>query len=334
MTAWHDVVARVRGLSSRLLGRADLDRLAGSGSLASFASALSGTAYHNVSELAHRDAIDLDRQTRRIAAEHLSIIAQWCGPRVVDLSPLFEDEDRRNLRAVLRGVMGHIAPDTCVAGLLPTPALSRPALDELARQTSLSRLAATLVAWGNPYGAALGPHTNREHPSLFDLQLAVDQTFAERARPVGRRVGDAVGDFVHAIIDTSNALSALACADGIVEHDIDRLFIDGGRLITADLARLAAREKPVVARDRLARAVAGTPLAPLAAPASGDVELAILAAQLQQLRHAIRLHPLSLDVVVEYFLALRAELHDLARIIWGITMQAPRRVIAAGLVTP
>lgn len=334
MTGWHDVVARVRGLSSRLLGRPALEQLAGSSSISMLATNLSGTSYHEASELSDHTPVSLDRAIRRVAGTHLDIIVDWSGKRVGTLAPVFEDEDRRNLRALLRGIAGHATPEQCVAGLLPTPALPFAALEELAKQTSAASVSATLTAWGNAYGRAIRDEASRESPSLFALQFALDREYARRAGAIARRVGEPLLGYVHTIIDAENAHTALACSAGVVEHDVDALFIEGGCVVTRELARVVAAEKPAVARDRLAAAVAGTALAPLAAPATDDTDCAVLSAQLLHLHRVVRLHPLSLEVVIEYVLALRAEVHDLARIVWGIAVQAPRRAIIAGLVTP
>ena len=106
------------------------------------------------------------------------------------------------------------------------------------------------------------------------------------------------------------------------------------KLVTRDefehLASLPAAE----ARARLARLVAGTVLAPLVPEHTTATDEAMLTAQLRELRRTVRLDPLSLGVVLDYVLRLRAELEDLARIIWGITLRVPRRRISAGLVTP
>ncbi|HEY7395918.1 MAG TPA: V-type ATPase subunit [Gemmatimonadaceae bacterium] len=331
---WDDVIARVRGLSSRLLGRPTLEYLALSRDLAAFVKRLEPTSYSAVATAGVSVALVAERQTRRIAGDRLTTIADWCGTRAELLAPLFEDEDRRNLRALTRGVVAHVSPEQCAAGLLPTPTLPVASIQALAGEARIADLGATLVAWGNPYGAAILSEATRAHPDLFALQLAIDRTYAKRTAPIAKRAGAPVVALVRTIVDGENARAALAVAAGSVEHPSDALFIDGGQIITAALFRDLSALPVSEASASLARVVAGTVLAPLAAASSDDREAAVLTAMLRELRRAARRSPLSLSVVIEYVLALRAELNDLARIIWGIALRVPRRRIASRLVTP
>lgn len=337
LTAWDDVIARVRGLSSRLIGRAALERLATSRDLRTFVNGLQATAYGSVANITAPTGRALERETRRVAGRSAEIIAAWCGDRVHAIAPLFEDEDRRNLRSLVRGIAANEPPDQRLAGLLPTPELPTAALDELSHAARLSNLAATLSAWGNPYGAAMLPEAVRETPDLFALQLALDREYAARALRSAPRAGEAITRYVRLVIDGQNVSTLLAVAAGTLEHDPAALFIAGGELISGDLfAELAQLGLPEVC-DRLALVLAGTPLASLPSLGRSTTdarEAATLTALLRGLRRSVRRNPLSIEVVLEYVLALRAELQDLARIIWGITLQVPPRRIAERLVTP
>ena len=333
-TTWGDVIARVRGLASRLIGRAGLERLAASSDFAAFAGGLRMTVYESLANLSAPSGRAFEHETRRVAGDHTRIIASWSGSRIGALAPLFEDEDRRNLRSLARGVVAHAPPDQRVAGLLATPALPNAALEELAHAARLSDLAATLTAWGNSYGPAMMTEAVRKAPNLFALQLAIDREYALRAVRTAPHAGAAMVTYVRLIIDGDNATSALAVASGRVEHDPATLFVPGGELISAalfaDLVRLNLEE----ATARLAPLLAATPLASLVIRPVPSAEVAMLTAMLRDLRRVVRRDPLSIAAVLEYVLALRAELHDLARIIWGIALDVPRTRVAAGLVTP
>ena len=333
-TSWVDVTARVRGLASRLLGRQMLERLATSPDLATFARELDATAYHAAEGLGGRTPIELERQTRRSAGERLSIIAEWSGDRADALAPLFEDQDRRNLRALVRAIAADVAGEKRTAGLLPTPSLRNAELEALARQRRVRDVGALLASWGNPYGAAILSEAVGTRIDLFALQLAIDRTYANRMLDKAEQAGEPVLGFVRAQLDAENATTALAASSGALENRAAAQFIEGGMLITRDefdhLAALPAAE----ARARLARLVAGTVLAPVAPEQTAGPDEAMLTAQLRELRRTVRLDPLSLGVVLEYVLRLRAELEDLGRIIWGITLRVPRRRISAGLLTP
>lgn len=333
--SFDDVIARVRGLSSRLLGRAELERLALSRDVDALTQGFQGTSYDTVSALTTREPAPLEREARRIAAHRLSIITAWCADRNEVLLPLFEDEDRRNLRALTRAVLAQTPPEQRTAGLLPTPGLPAPALEELAQRTRLRDLAGLLTSWGNPYGRAISAEALRPHPDLFLLQLAIDRTFATRALAAAERFGEPVLSYVRLLIDAENGSSLMALVSGAIEHDREMLFISGGELISLDQYQELSMLKPHDARARLSRIVAGTQLAPIAgAPPGSNPDDAVLTAHLRELHRASRLNPLSLTVLLEYVLRLRAELHDVARVIWGIAMQMPRRRIINNFVTP
>ena len=333
-TSWVDVTARVRGLASRLLGRQVLEHLAMSPDLATLARELEATAYQAAEAVEARTAISLERQTRRVAGERLATIAEWSGGRSEALAPLFEDEDRRNLRAIVRAIVGNVSAEKRTAGLLPTPSLPNAALEALAKQPRVRDVGALLASWGNPYGAAILAEAVGTRLDLFALQLAIDRTYAARMLDKAEEVGEPVLGFVRAQLDAENASTALAASSGALENHASAHFIEGGKLITREEFEQLAALPAVEARGRLARLVAGTVLAPIAPEHADGSDEAMLTAQIRELRRTVRLDPLSLGVVLEYVLRLRAELEDLARIIWGITLRIPRRRISASLVTP
>ncbi|HVX38192.1 MAG TPA: V-type ATPase subunit [Gemmatimonadaceae bacterium] len=333
--SFDDVIARVRGLSSRLLGRPELERLALSRDTDALVDGFKGTSYDSIAALTTREPIPLEREARRVAGGRLGIISAWCADRDEVLVPLFEDEDRRNLRALTRAVLAQTPPEQRTAGLLPTPGLPAPALEEIAHLTRLRDVAALLTSWGNPYGRAISVEALRPHPDLFLLQLAIDRTFAARALDAATRFGEPILSYVRLLIDAENGTSVMALASGAIEHDHEVLFIPGGSLIAFEDYRDLSTMKPHDARARLSRIVAGTQLAPIASAAAGtNPDNAVLTAHLRELHRTSRLNPLSLTVLLEYILRLRAETHDVARVIWGIAMQMPRRRIINSFVTP
>lgn len=335
MTMWTDVISRVRGLSSRLLGRVELERLATSRDLGCMAAELATSAYSPAVDVeGPLTAVAIDRGTRRVAGERLTTIANWAGERGELLSPVFEDEDRRNLRALTRCIAAQVPVEQRLAGLLPTPALPSPALEQLALAARLREFAATLTSWGNTYGRVILAESLRPQPDLFLMQLALDREFARRTLDAALHAGEPLRGYVRLQIDVENARTALAAAAGTLEHDPQSLFIAGGDAITPELFRSLATSTESEARARLSRVVAGTVLAPIAPEGRDDGDAALLTALLRDMHRTVRLDPVSLAVVLEYVLRLRAELQDLSRVIWGIAMQLPRRRIIAKLVTP
>jgi vacuolar-type H+-ATPase subunit C/Vma6 len=296
---------------------------------------LAGTPYAAVPEATTADAAAFERATRRVAADHLHVIVAWSGARVAMLVPLFEDDDRRNLRAVSRAIAAAGPADQRTAGLLPTPSLPLALLDELARQPRLREMSAMLTSWGNPYGPAMTSESLRPHPDLFSLQLAIDRQYFRRALHAADGAGSHLQSYVQLQVDTENLRAAFAIVGRSTEREATELFIEGGTLLSREDYRRLCSDDPSGARLRVERIVAGTPLAPLAAiDRRRDVDGELLRSMISHLRRAVRMDPLSFVVLLDYVLRLRAEIHDLARIVWGITLRAPRNRIEAALVTP
>ena len=335
MMPWIDLVARARGLGNELLGRDRLRALAGCADLPTLAQGLREMSYPVPLE-GDRDPILLDRQTRRVAADRLRVLARWADRRVPLLAPLIEDEDRRSLRAIVRGVLGAVPVESRTSSLIPTPALPEAALTELAEQTSVAALATLLTSWGSAYGSALMSEAHRQHPDAFALQTAIDRVFFTHASRAARKVGEPLRRYVRLMIDLENAWTALAAAAGQLERDAQSLFIEGGEGVTRDRYR------------EMTEASAPTPALTLLLRDSKDelltrsltmrqqwwsAEDGALTALLMHYRQSVRLHPLAADTVILYLLRVRAEVRDLSRIVWSIMLDVPRDQLFAELVT-
>lgn len=334
MTVWADVIARVQGLASRLLGRARLTMLATSHDLRSFAALLSD-AYDDAALRDTPDSAILERHARHIAGTRLGIVARWSGARAALLAPLFEEDDRRNLAAIARGIVAGAPIEHRTSSLIPTAALPASALEELARQADLSHVAALLTAWQNPYGAALLEEGTREHPNLFLVLLALDRAYVGRAVKTARRAGRALLSHVRLQIDAQNAWTALALSDHAEDH-ADALFLEGGLRLSRGLFLTLARARDSgEARSRIASELRGTAVARVLADTEhATPEDALLAASLRRSIQAARQNPLDVGVILRYTLRLRAEVRDVARIAWGIALDRPREQLAAALVSP
>ncbi|HXF96363.1 MAG TPA: V-type ATPase subunit [Gemmatimonadales bacterium] len=335
---WEDVIARVRGLGTHLLERSRLEDLARAPDLAALGEALRGLGFL-VEETAATPAA-LDLAVRRAAAAHVRVLARWCGWRAAILAVVFEDEDRRSLRALLRGAVQGASPEARLAGLIPTPALPERALQTLARESVPGRIAALLVAWGNPYGAALLPLAAAERPDLFRLEVALSRTVARRALAAAGRAGrrSELSGFVRETIDLENLYAALVLAAAESDVAPKDAFVPGGeRISIADFEAAIALGGPAEAARTLAGAFADAPLLAAAirrrAQSPGRLEEECLAARIAALRAAARRRPLSLAPVLLHALRLRAQLLDLRRAVWGLALGAPAATLAQDLVT-
>lgn len=334
---WEDLNARARGLSTHLLRRAGLEAAARSANVPSLAAELRQRGYP-LEEGSRASAAEVELAARRAAAARFATLVRWLGRTRTDaLAVLVEDEERRSLRALIRGAVERAPAELRLAGLLPTPGLPERALGELARQPTPRAVASLLVAWRHPYGALLFAGTTGPETDLFGLESALSRLFAERALRAARHAGRILERHVREVIDVENAFAALVLSGepegGRGPHDM----LPGGRFVSAErFAAAIAGHDPGLAGRVLAEAFAGTPLAKAFAQAGtdpGGMERAVLRAQIAGLHGVALREPLSVAPLLEYALRLRAELLDVRWITWGVSLGAPGQVLAGGLVT-
>lgn len=328
---WEDLVARVRGLTTHLLGRERLAQLARARDLLSLAAALEelgGGSWARAQRAPTAEELEL--MVRRMAAAHLRIVAMWSGDRITLLDPLYLDEDRRSVRALLRGAASGAPPDARIAGLVPTPALPERALEELASQRSIAAVCSLLAVWGHPFGAALLAPSRAPKPDLFRLELLVNKVYAERAVAAARansRKDGARRDmlaFVRQVIDRENAWTAVQLAGQRAGAPAQELFVGGGdRLTPETYLQAASADTRARAVAILAKAFTGTPYARVFERSPESLEDAALAAELRHTTDAARRSPLGIAPVIAFFTRLRAEVRDLRLIIWRLTAHAP-----------
>lgn len=337
MTTWDDLNARARGLGTHLLGRSALELLAHSPDLPAIAAELERRGYH-VEESARASAAGLELAARRAIAQRLKTLSRWAGPRTETLAVLLEDEDRRSIAALVRGAVQRAPAEQRLSGLVPTPELPERALEELAHQPSAGAVASLLVAWRHPLAASLLPEAGRPEPDLLRIETALARAFARRALRAARRGGwrGLLVRYVERVIDIENAYAVLALC-GEKKPEIAEHWLPGGRGVTLKLAeRAAATGEPAAACHMLASAFTGSPLAGVFADPAGNpagLELAVLAAQIDELRGLARTAPLSPAPLLSYALRLRAEVLDVRRVVWGISLGAPTKALVEGLVS-
>lgn len=301
---WSDLDARARGLATRLLGRARLESLARAADLDTAAAELARLGLIPLPAGGASPA-NLEEGLRRTAAARLLVLARWCGDRESALAVLYEEEDRRSLRSLLRAAAAGAPPELRLAGLIPTPGLPEKALRELARQATPAAMAVLLVAWGNPYGPPLLEEAERPHPELFALESALEQVFTERLSRAARRGGRELKAWARETIALESALADLLLAEDRAE---------AVRRLSHDFRR--------------------TPFAEVFEGEPAELETEILKIRLRALAAAARRRPLGPAPYLLYLLRLRAELLDLRKVLWGIALGVPRERLARELVTP
>lgn len=329
---WEDLATRSRGLAAHLLDRPAIASLAAAGGLEQLAAALRAHEYPIAEGPLTAD--DLELAVRRQAGARLRVLARWAGSRHPLLAVIFEDEDRRSLRALVRGAVQGAPAEQRLAALIPTPTLPERALRELAAQASPGDIAVLLTAWGIPYGAALLREAKATQPDLLAIESSLSATFARRALRAARASGNvALLDYVRDTIDLENATTALVLAGGDADAPGKRAFIDGGRRLSLAvfLDTLAAGDA-AAAGARLARVFRPGPVARVfqSAANAATIEEELLRARIATLRYRQRRDPAGLASVLEFALRVRAEVFDVRRVIWGVVLGAPRDALVAG----
>jgi len=300
-----DVVARARGLVGRVLADAsfgEIERATDANALASALGVADGSP----------DAIDRIARVR-IAAD-LAILSRWARAYPDAIAALELDEDRRSLRAIVRGLAASAGAELRLAGTVPTARLPELLLAALASAPSIEAIKSLLGV--HP----LAPAFDALDPIAIEVALA--RGFVEHAR---RSSADrAMRVYISQVVDAENAGAALLIAARGGGLDASEMFIDGGGLVRRERFLAAAREA-ATSRELLSRAFAGTPLA-LAVLASSPAALedATLVWQLGTQARLRRTEPHGLAAVIHVVLRRRAEARRLRRAAWGIALGGAR----------
>lgn len=330
MTDWGDLVARARGLSTHLLDAERRRAIAECRDMAALSVSLAAEGILPA-PLERAGARTLELGVRRHAARKLRMLWRWAGERAPRLAPLIEDEDRRSIRAMLRGASSGNAPDVRLAGLVPTPSLPERALQDLARRGDIASVGAQLAAMGNPYGRAILDEALRQYPDLMKLESALNATYAARATAAGVKADDALRAHVQGILDVENFWTAWLLPAGTVAAEHAELFVEGGGALSRAAWGAAVAATTAAVRDEILARVAAPPwLAAAVAGAPGSEDVVLRAMILHQHRLG-RQEPLGTAPVIEYVLRLREEVRALQRIIWSMSLRVPSAALVAAL---
>jgi vacuolar-type H+-ATPase subunit C/Vma6 len=335
---WGDLVARIAGLQACMLSREQLSALARETGLEGFATRLEATGRLPVPVESPRDPCSLERAFRRAAAAPLAVVGRWIGPRHDVISLFYDDEDRRSIRALLRGAAAGVPAAVRIAGLVPTPALPQRALEELAGRPTIGDVAASLVAMSHPFGAIVRAEATRPKPDLLVMETSLRRYFAEHAlRAAGRAPRGATGrrmlvQYVQRSIDLENAWVALQL-NSVHDPAPAPFFVDGGRMLDRATFEAAVSADDAASSQRLIdQAFAGSPLAGVVSAGPEGSERALISMELAMARRQRWLDPVGIPRIVEFFMRLRGEARDLTTVLWHTSLGAP--FDPAALVTP
>lgn len=306
------VAARARGLTTTVIAGDALAAIDAAADGPALARALACAGLALPAGTAEADAVD--RAARDRTAGDLAVLARWTGA----LDAIALDEDRRSLRAIVRGLAAGASAARRLAGTVPTARLPAPVLATLAAATGLADAAALLDRRRHPLAAAL--HAPRPPVDPLEIELALARRFAEHAS-VRRARDPALRAYLAQLIDAENTGAALLLASRGGDLDPARAFVPGGRRIDRATFLAAAAGPLDAACAALAGALAGTPLASAVfAPGPAAVEDAALAWQLATQARLRRTEPLGLAPAVYLVLRRRDEARHLRRAAWRIAL--------------
>lgn len=332
------LISRARGLGRHLVARTTLEALAEADDLPAFARDLSrlGAAIDPIGEVP--DVFEIDRAVGRTAARYFRTLRRWQERTPGALDVFAADQDRRSVRALLRGAAQGAPSAARSRGLIPTPLLPQRALTELARQASPAAVVGQLVLLGHPHATRLLPLVQETRPDLFALDVALLQGFAASAS-VAASAGDrTLREFVREHIDVGNAQTALLFAVGPRDVAAAHSFVEGGRwLPRSGFASAAGAVSPQAALTTLTTVLAKSPLASSLPVVAGDVahlDRAFFLASLDRLSRAARVEPVSTAPLLRVLLRIEAQSRDLRTLAWGTVLGAPPALRKQHLLTP
>jgi vacuolar-type H+-ATPase subunit C/Vma6 len=330
-----DLNARARGLQTRLLSPSDRRRLAHAKSLFGLRRELGSLGL--VRAEGPLTPGGLERELRQRAATSMTILGRWCtDERRSVVAVVLEDEDRRSLLSLIRGAERGVSSDARMSGLVPTPQLSERALRLLAAQPTMADVVRVLALWDHPYAPALIPAVTKPKPSLFEVEVSLLRAFAARALSDAARGGAHLLEYARQTIDVANAWSVLLHFSERDAELVDLVFVPGGRFIDRDaFSALLALDEVEEVRKALGKTFRASALGAAFTDTETDLsmlESEVLRAQIAEQRRAARVAPESAAPLIRFALELRAELLDLQRIIWGVSLEAPAALLEARML--
>lgn len=330
MSDWGDLVARVRGLSTHLRDAAQLRSIAESRGLAALSVALAQAGVLPAA-LERAGARTLEQGVRRHAARQLQLVWRWAGNRTRLLAPLVEDEDRRSIRAMLRGASSGNPPESRLAGLVATPSLPERVLLELARRGDVASVASQLAAIGNPYAGAILEEASRQYPDLLRLECALNTTYAARATAAATRADAPLRAYVAGVLGVENCWTARLLPVHCAPADAEGYFVGGGKELSRAAWVAAVTAPTVAARDATLQKAAVSAWLRAAAAGAPRLEDAVLQATIAHQHALARQDPLGTAPIIEYVLRLREQVRTLQRIIWSLSLRVPAATVAQAL---
>ena len=339
--------ARVRGMSSYLLGVDVYPSLVESGGLEAFSNRLSEVPlYRKLIEKERTSTSVLDVQATEAAiqaayVENISKVRAISGGAPAMLIDLHLSRfDLHNVRTLVRGLVGGHISSEIVSATIPLGTFGQAEIDELARSGNVKDLISTLVTWGAPCGEILRAAAKGRdlEEDILGFEAAIDGSWypwaVESAKSI--KAGRDLVDVLTGEIDLRNIVNMLKLArQGVGFDQSVAMIIAGGRLTDGLLAELAGAADlksalDIISRTRFAVAISGIESVSeqQVTGVEGEVERLLM----RNFSKLFRKDPLGFSTILGYMWRRHAEYVDLRLIAHGIAFGLPMSGIRSQLV--
>jgi len=323
------VNARVRGMSSKLLGADVFDAALAAPDFDAFTSLLSSSPYASALDEARSDTPGLRAVDRALAsslrATTRSMLAFSDGTPRMMIAALLRRNDLEDLKTIARAL--HAGRADALEGGIDAGALGglgelRPSvLEAMADAADLPSAAQRLAVSKHPLSPAF-TRAARAYASDGDLlafEVALDRAaFAELSREAQRLGSDLFIAYVRREIDAANLRTALKLEGR--PDDAEALFVPGGREVSQTLYGQIVE----AGIDGLSKLGGGTFASVAQAADASEAERAIRAALDAAAKRAALRDPLGIGVVIRYLRAREAEAAKLRLLARGAYYRVPR----------
>jgi V/A-type H+-transporting ATPase subunit C len=339
--------ARVRGMSSHLLGVEVYPSLVESGGLEAFSNRLSEiplyrrTIEKERASTAVLDVIAAEAAIQAAYVENVSkvrAISDGVPAGLIDLH--LSRFDLHNVRTLIRGISGSQISSEIVSGTIPLGSFGQAEIDELVESESVRELISTLVTWGIPFGEILRITAKGRdlEENIAEFEAAIDGVWYPWAVESARSIkgGEDLVDVLAGEIDLRNIVNMLKLARQSVGFDLSaEMVIAGGNLADGQLAELAESSDlksalDIVARTRYGVAISGIESASTrqVTGVEGEVERLLM----RNFSKLFRKDPLGFSTILGYLWRRHAEYVDLRLIAHGIAFGLPMAGVRSQLV--
>lgn len=244
--------ARVHGMKSELLSRAELEEILAGGDIQKLVDRLLESGYRTeMAEALTRyqgaDAVE-DALSRNLSATFSRMLKGTSG-EFRELIRIFLNRwDLSAVKGLLRSQHWNLDAEESASEVIPGPSLPLPLMKEMARLDSMPALVNALVAWNRPLcgGLRRALDAYNESNDLAVLEDALDRGFfVDTLKWLKQQQEDTdaqiLAEYLQAEVDRINLRTLfLVIEGGVNAADFDARFLAGGKLSHAKLKAMAA----------------------------------------------------------------------------------------------